>query len=127
VVSHLVEMGGHGSGDDEMNSESSGKEVDNKKLYEIMGVPLTADINEIKKAYKKSCVKGEYKHPDKGGDPEKFKMLSEANEILSNPEKKDLYDKYGLEGVRDGGMGGGGGFDIFDLLSGGGRGGRRGP
>jgi len=54
----------------------------------------------ISKAYKKACVKGEYKHPDKGGDPEKFKKLNEANDILSDPEKKELYDRYGMEGVK---------------------------
>jgi DnaJ-class molecular chaperone len=40
-------------------------------LYEILGVDKKADINEIKKAYKKQCIKGDYKHPDKGGYPEK--------------------------------------------------------
>lgn len=61
-------------------------------------------------------------HPDKGGDPEKFKKISEANEILSNPEKRDLYDKYGMEGVQAGGNPNGmGGFgDIFSFFGGGG-------
>jgi len=110
-----------------MNSEGPSQkgEVDNKKLYEILGVEQNVDTNEIKRSYKKACVKGEYRHPDKGGDPEKFKLLNEAYEVLSNPEKKDLYDKYGMDGLKDGGMGGGGGFDLFDLLGGGG--GRRGP
>ena len=36
-----------------------------------MGIDKKADINEIKKAYKKACLKGDYRHPDKGGDPEK--------------------------------------------------------
>ena len=51
-------------------------------------------------------------HPDKGGNPDKvflllnqFREISEANEILSNPEKKELYDKYGMEGVKNGGGG----------------------
>jgi len=47
-----------------------------------------------------ACIKGEYKHPDKGGDPAKFKLLSEAYEILSNPEKKDLYDRGGMDAVK---------------------------
>lgn len=44
-------------------------------------------------------------HPDKGGDPEKFKELCEAYEILSNPEKREIYNKYGKEGLE--GRGGG--------------------
>jgi DnaJ-class molecular chaperone len=47
------------------------KDVDTEGLYKILGVEKTADINEIKKAYKKACIKGDYRHPDKGGDPEK--------------------------------------------------------
>lgn len=44
------------------------KEVDNNKLYEILGIEKNADVNTIKKAYKKLAMKH---HPDKGGDPEK--------------------------------------------------------
>lgn len=92
------------------------------KLYEVLGVEKTADTNAIKKAYKKLAIKH---HPDKGGDPEKFKELSEAAEILGNPEKRELYDKYGMEGVNNGGRGGAGagGMDIFEAMFGGGRGG----
>jgi DnaJ family protein A protein 2 len=57
-------------------------------------------------------------HPDKGGDPEVFKEISKAHEILSNPEKRELYDQYGEEGVENGGGGGGGPQDLFDLLNG---------
>lgn len=46
-------------------------------------------------------------HPDKGGDPEEFKKLQAAYEVLSHPEKRETYDKYGLEGLREGGGGGG--------------------
>lgn len=42
-------------------------------------------------------------HPDKGGNPEKFKELCEAYEILSKPEKRDIYDKYGKDGLKEGG------------------------
>ena len=59
-------------------------------------------------------------HPDKGGDPEKFKQISEAYEVLNNPEKRDLYDKYGMEGVNAGGAPGSGGFeDLFSFFTGG--------
>jgi DnaJ family protein A protein 2 len=57
-------------------------------------------------------------HPDKGGDVEKFKDISTAYEVLSDPEKRDLYDKYGEEGVNQGGGGGGGMSDLFEMFGG---------
>ena len=65
------------------------KEVDNNRFYEILGVPKTATTDEIKKAFKKKALKA---HPDKGGDPEVFKELNLAHEILSHKEKRDMYD-----------------------------------
>lgn len=91
------------------------EEVDNSKLYNVLGVDKSADAKTIKKAYRKLAMKH---HPDKGGDPEKFKEINAANEVLSNPEKKELYDKYGPEGLKQGGGGGGMG-DIFDMFFGG--------
>ena len=93
--------------------------MDNKSLYEILGLGPGASADEVKKAFRKIAIKA---HPDKGGDPEKFRTYTEAYEILSNPEKKELYDKYGMEGVKNGGAPSSG-FDIFDLLSGNMRGG----
>jgi curved DNA-binding protein len=57
--------------------------------YQILGVPRTASQDEIKKAYRKLAMKH---HPDKGGNEEKFKEISTAYDILSNPEKRSEYD-----------------------------------
>lgn len=72
------------------------------KLYDLLGIGPSANEAEIKKAYKKMALKY---HPDKpDGDTEKFKEISEAFDILSNKEKRDLYDSYGLEAARRGGF-----------------------
>jgi len=102
------------------------KDVDTTKLYETLGVQKTATDKEIKKAYRKLAVKH---HPDKGGDEAKFKEVSAAYEILSDSDKREKYDKYGLEGVADEGGGGADASDLFSMFFGGGGGGgrRRGP
>lgn len=84
-----------------------------------------ATETEIKKAFRKATLEH---HPDKGGDEAKFKELNAAYEVLGNAEKRKLYDKYGLEGVKNGG--GMNGFeDIFSMFGGrggmGGGGGRK--
>ena len=88
--------------------------VDNKKFYELLGVDRDTSTADIKKAYRKLAIQH---HPDKGGDEEKFKELTRAYEVLSDPEKKEKYDQFGEEGISDNGGGGGGG-DMFDFLSG---------
>lgn len=77
----------------------------------------------MKKSFRKIAIK---EHPDKGGDPEKFKDITVAYEVLSDPEKRKLYDKYGEEGLQNGG-GGGGGFNPFEAMFGGGGRGNQGP
>ena len=57
----------------------------------------TADAAEIKKAYRKKAMK---EHPDKGGDPEKFKELSAAYDVLSDPKKKERYDRGGEDALK---------------------------
>uniref|UniRef100_A0A5B7AAA2 DNAJ n=1 Tax=Davidia involucrata TaxID=16924 RepID=A0A5B7AAA2_DAVIN len=93
---------------------------DNTKYYEILGVSKSASQDELKKAYRKAAIKN---HPDKGGDPEKFKELAQAYEVLNDPEKREIYDQYGEDALKEG-MGGGDAshnpFDIFESFFGGG-------
>ncbi|XP_010535721.1 PREDICTED: chaperone protein dnaJ 3 [Tarenaya hassleriana] len=90
------------------------KKSDNTKFYEILGVPKNASQEDLKKAYKKAAIKN---HPDKGGDPEKFKELAQAYEVLSDPEKREIYDQYGEDALKEGMGGPGGGHDPFDIFS----------
>lgn len=90
------------------------KDVNTTKFYETLGVSKEASSDEIRKAYRKLAAK---LHPDKvGGSQEKFQDLQAAYEILSDPEKRQIYDNYGEEGLKEGMGAGGGGADIFDLL-----------
>lgn len=110
-----------------------------RDFYEILGVTKGASEEDIKKSYRKLAMKY---HPDRNPDSkeseEKFKEVKEAYEMLTNPEKREAYDRYGHAGV-DPNMGGGGGFgggaggfadsfgDIFGDIFGGGRGRQSGP
>lgn len=95
------------------------------KPFFITQVDKSADAKEIKKAYRKLAVKH---HPDKGGDEHKFKEISAAYEVLSDPDKRAKYDKYGLEGLEsEGGGGGRAAEDIFSMFFGGGGSRRSGP
>lgn len=92
------------------------REVDTDKYYNILGLSKDASESEVKKAYRKLAIKH---HPDKGGDPEMFKEISKAYEVLSDPEKRRLYDEHGEEGV-EGNFAAGDPSDIFELFFGGG-------
>lgn len=85
-----------------------------RDFYEVLGVSRTATAEEIKKAYRKLAIKY---HPDKNpGDKEaeeKFKELAEAYAVLSDPEKRRRYDRFGHAGTQ--GAGGGFGFDFNDF------------
>lgn len=63
-----------------------------RNLYSVLGVNKQADISEIRTAYKQLAKEH---HPDKGGDPEKFKELSEAHEVLSDESRRRMYDMTG--------------------------------
>jgi DnaJ family protein A protein 2 len=106
-------------GEEDNEAPAQSKEVDTNKYYELLGVDKKATTEEIRKAFRKKALK---EHPDKGGDPEKFKEVTGAYEVLSNPEKRQLYDDYGEEGVKNGGPPGGAGFGgLFEMFGGGGR------
>lgn len=89
----------HGAGGGRPGAGRAKKEVDTNKYYDLLGVEKTATFDQIKKAYRKKALK---EHPDKGGDPNKFKEITNAYEVLSDKNKRDIYDKHGEEGIQSG-------------------------
>merc|ERR1711966_130426 len=120
-TSNKMFFGGGFGGDpfEGMGGGRGGKPADTTGLYKILGVDKDASDSEIKKAYRKLAMKH---HPDKGGDPDKFKEMTAAHTVLSDPEKRRNYDRFGEEGVDGGGPSG---DDLISQMFGGGGGGRR--
>ena len=99
--------------------------ADKRDYYEVLGINKGADDASIKKAYRQMAKKY---HPDMNpGDKEaeaKFKEVNEAYDVLSDPEKKQIYDQYGHDGLDPssgagqgfGGFGGFGGVDLGDIF-----------
>src|SRR3982750_1238993 len=81
-------------------------------FYAVLGVPRTASDDEIKKAYRKLAMTY---HPDRNNGSkeaeERFKEITEAYDVLRDPQKRAAYDRYGEAGLR----GGGSGFHHVDL------------
>ena len=99
-----------------MSRHSRRPRTEEMDYYELLGLSGSATNEEIKKAYRKLALKF---HPDKNeGNPEAeqmFKLISRAYDVLSDPEKKEVYDRYGVQGL-EGGMHHGraeGGFEGF--------------
>ncbi len=90
--------------------------MEDKDYFRILGVSRDASEEEIKKSYRKIAM---LYHPDRNPEnkeaEEKFKLASEAYEVLRDPEKREIYDRYGIEGLKGTGFTGFRGFD--DIFS----------
>ncbi|XP_006161080.2 dnaJ homolog subfamily B member 1 [Tupaia chinensis] len=78
-----------------------------KDYYQTLGLARGASDEEIKRAYRRQALRY---HPDKNKEPgaeEKFKEIAEAYDVLSDPRKREIFDRYGEEGLKGGGPSGG--------------------
>lgn len=94
----------------------------NTELYDILGVDKTSNEEDIKKAYRKLALKY---HPDRNGNKTeeekkeaegKFKKISMAYDVLNNKEKRETYDKFGMEGLQNN-LQGGANMNPFDMFN----------
>jgi len=92
--------------------------AEKRDYYEVLGVDKSASAEDIKKAYRKKAI--QY-HPDKNpGDKEaeeKFKEAAEAYEVLSDPQKRQRYDQFGMAGMQGAGGWSGGGMSMEDIFT----------
>ncbi len=91
--------------------------ADKRDYYEVLGVERNVTDDELKKVYRQLARKYHHDlHPDDPDAEEKFKEITEAYEVLSNSEKRSIYDQYGHDGLENGGMGAGGFSDVSEIL-----------
>ncbi|KAJ7089731.1 hypothetical protein B0H15DRAFT_269331 [Mycena belliarum] len=97
-------------------AEAALKRSKTKDYYKILGVARDCTEQEVRKGYRRESLKH---HPDKGGDEEKFKLVVEANAVLSDPQRRERYDMGEDEdGMSESsGMNGMGGVDLSELFA----------
>ncbi|VAH14765.1 unnamed protein product [Triticum turgidum subsp. durum] len=95
--------------------------IEGKSFYDVLQVPKGASEDQIKRSYRKLALKY---HPDKNPDNEeatkRFAEINNAYEVLTDQEKRKIYDRYGEEGLKQfqgGRGGGGGGMNMQDIFS----------